>query len=94
MDFGFGELLSYLAYNRRLGAGMVLGSGTVSNRGYRTVGSACLAEQRAVEVMDYGAPRTAFLAYGERLRMDAKDAAGQSVFGAIESRFVAAASAD
>lgn len=88
MDFGFGELLSALAYNRRLGAGMVLGSGTVSNRGFRQVGSACLSEQRAVEVIDHGEPSTPFLSFGERMRMEAKDANGHAVFGAIDFKLV------
>jgi fumarylacetoacetate (FAA) hydrolase len=88
MDFGLGELLSYMAYNRRLGAGLVLGTGTVSNRGYREVGSACLAERRAVETIDKGAASTPWMQYGERLRFDAKDAKGQSVFGAIDFKLV------
>lgn len=88
MDWGFGELLAYLAYNRNLGAGFVLGSGTVSNRGYREVGSACLAERRAIETIDHGAATTPFMSYGERLRFEVFDAAGKSVFGAIEHRLV------
>jgi fumarylacetoacetate (FAA) hydrolase len=88
MDWGFGELLSYIAYNRRLGAGFVLGSGTVSNREYRQVGSACLAEQRAVEFMDNGASSTPWIQFGERLQVDVKDATGQSVFGAIDYKTV------
>lgn len=91
MDWSFGELLAYIAYNRRLGAGFVLGSGTVSNRGYRQVGSACLAEHRAIEVIDHGAPRTPWIQFGEQLRMEALDAKGRSVFGAIDYRTVAAA---
>lgn len=88
MDWSFGELLAHLAYNRRLGAGFVLGSGTVSNRDYRRVGSACLAERRAVEVLDHGASTTDFIQYGEQLRFDVRDAQGASVFGAIDVRFV------
>lgn len=86
MDWSFGELLAYVAGNRRLGAGLVMGSGTVSNRGYRAVGSACLAEQRAIEVIEHGAPRTPWIQWGERLRMEACDASGASVFGAIDYR--------
>jgi fumarylacetoacetate (FAA) hydrolase len=89
MDFGFGELIRHLAYNRNLGAGTIIGSGTVSNKNYREVGSACLAERRAIETIDYGEPRTAFLRYGDRLRFDVKGPDGRSVFGAIEHRFVA-----
>lgn len=89
MDWSFGELIAHLAYNRRLGAGFVLGSGTVSNKSYRDVGSACLAERRAVETIDHGEARTPFLIFGESIRFETLDAQGRSVFGAIENRFVA-----
>lgn len=88
MDMSFAQLLEYIAYNRRLGAGFVLGSGTVSNEDYRQVGSACLAEQRALEVIDRGEPTTPFLQFGERVRFEAKDAGGASVFGAIDFRLI------
>lgn len=88
MDWGFGELLAHLAYNRHLKAGMVLGSGTVSNRGYETVGSACLAEQRAVETIAHGQAQTDFMHFGEVLHFEVKDKAGNSIFGAIEQRFI------
>ena len=90
MDFGLGDLLSYMAYNRRLGAGLVLGTGTVSNKGHRQVGSACLAERRAVETIDKGTASTPWMKYGERLRFEAKDAKGQSVFGALDFKLVPA----
>jgi len=89
MDWSFGQILSHLAYNRRLGAGLVLGSGSVSNRDYRSVGSACLAERRAIEVIDHGTSITEFIRYGESLRFEVLDAQGASVFGAINARFVA-----
>ena len=88
MDFGFGEMIAHMAYNRRLGAGFVLGSGTVSNRGHREVGSACLAERRAVETIDSGSASTGFMRFGESLRFEVQDARGASVFGAIDMRFV------
>ncbi len=88
MDWGFGELLAHLAYNRNLRAGTILGSGTVSNRGHRSVGSACLAERRAVEKIDSGDSTTPFLKFGERLRFEVLDAQGASIFGAIDHRFV------
>ncbi|NML47117.1 fumarylacetoacetate hydrolase family protein [Ramlibacter sp. G-1-2-2] len=90
MDWSFGELIAHLAYNRRLGAGTILGSGTVSNKGYRQVGSACLAERRAVETMDHGEACTPFLKFGDVLRFEVLDAQGASVFGAIEHRMVKA----
>jgi fumarylacetoacetate (FAA) hydrolase len=88
MDWGFGEMIAHIAYNRKLGAGFVLGSGTVSNKGFRTVGSACLAERRAVETIDKGVAETEFLKFGESLRFETLDVHGQSVFGAIDMRFV------
>lgn len=91
MDFGFGELIAHLAYNRNLGAGTIVGSGTVSNSNYREVGSACLAERRAIEVIAHGEPRTSFLRFGDRLRFEALGPDGVSVFGAIAHRFVAPA---
>lgn len=88
MDFGFGQLISHLAYNRNLEAGTILGSGTVSNKAYRKVGSACLAELRAVEMIDSGESRTPFLKFGEKLRFEALSEDGTSVFGAIDHRMV------
>lgn len=89
MDVGFGDLIRHLAYNRNLGAGTIVGSGTVSNKNHREVGCACLAERRALETIAHGEPRTAFLRYGDRLRFEVNGSDGRSVFGAIEHRFVA-----
>uniref|UniRef100_UPI00048C4DC2 fumarylacetoacetate hydrolase family protein n=1 Tax=Azohydromonas australica TaxID=364039 RepID=UPI00048C4DC2 len=89
MDWSFGELLAHLAYNRNLRAGTILGSGTVSNKAYQAVGSACLAERRALEVIEHGEPRTPFLQIGERLKFEVLDMQGRSVFGAIDHRFMA-----
>lgn len=93
MDWGFGDMIAHMAYNRRLRAGFVLGSGTVSNKGFREVGSACLAERRAVETIDTGAATTEFLKFGESLQFETLDANGQSVFGAIDTCFVPSAKA-
>ncbi|MEQ6290596.1 fumarylacetoacetate hydrolase family protein [Vogesella sp. GCM10023246] len=89
MDFSFGQLISHLAYNRNLGAGTVLATGTFSSPHYREVGSACLAERRAVEMIDHGESRTPFMQFGEVLRFEMLGNDGQSVFGAIEHRMVA-----
>jgi len=90
MDWSFGALLAHLAYNRNLCAGTILGSGTVSNVGAREVGSACLAERRALEVIEHGKATTKCLQFGDQLRFDVMGLDGQSVFGAIEHHFVAA----
>jgi fumarylacetoacetate (FAA) hydrolase len=88
MDWSFGQLLAHLAYNRDLRAGTIVGSGTVSNEAHRTVGSACLAERRAVEKIDGGESTTPFLKFGETLRFEVFGVNGESIFGAIEHRFV------
>jgi len=88
MDFSFADIIAHIAYNRRLGAGTVIGSGTISNKNYREVGSACLAERRAIEMIDQGEPATPFLRFGERLRFEMLDETGQSVFGAIDHKMV------
>ena len=92
--FDFGTLIAHLAKTRRIGAGSIIGSGTVSNRdpdgspgrpvadGGR--GYACIAEQRMVETITAGAPKTEFLRYGDLVRIEVRDAKGRSVFGAIE----------
>jgi fumarylacetoacetate (FAA) hydrolase len=88
MDWSFGELLARLGLNRNLRAGTILGTGTVSNQAARAVGSACLAEKRALEKIETGDSTTPFLKLGDRLRFEAFGADGQSIFGAVDHRFV------
>jgi len=90
MGFGFGELVAHAARTRNLSAGTIIGSGTVSNENYREVGSCCIAERRAIELMDYGQPRTGYMKYGDRVRIEMLDAGGRSIFGAIDQRIVPA----
>lgn len=87
MTFDFFRLLEHAAYSRRLRAGTIVGSGTVSNAS-RAAGSACIAERRAIETLDQGAAKTPFLRFGERVRIEMFDAAGASIFGAIDQRYV------
>jgi fumarylacetoacetate (FAA) hydrolase len=101
MTFDFGTLVAHLARTRNLGAGTILGSGTVSNRdedggpgkpvGRGGRGYSCLAELRTVETILDGAPATPFLKAGDVVRIWMEDEAGRSIFGAIEQRVVAAA---
>ncbi len=81
--FGFGELITFAARTRTLSAGTVIGLGTISStdaaRGFATI-----AEARAQEKISSGEARTPFMKYGDRVRIDAQDAAGHSIFGAIE----------
>jgi len=90
MDFSFAQLVMHLARTRNLRAGTVLGSGTFSNRDYHVTGSACLAERRAIEVIESGEASTPFLKFGDRLRFEMFGLDGLSVFGAIDHRFVPA----
>lgn len=89
MNFSFAQLIAHAALTRRLGAGSLIGSGTVSNA-ERSAGSACIAERRAIEMIEHGAPRTGFMQFGDRVRMEVFDAGGQSLFGAIDQRVVQA----
>ena len=90
MTFDFGQLIAHAAKTRRLGAGSIVGSGTVSNRD-RSAGSTCLAERRMLETLDLGKPMTPFLSFGDRVRIEMQDGAGRSIFGAIDQRVVRAA---
>ncbi len=83
MTFDFHRLLAHAARTRRLGAGTILGSGTISNLD-RSAGSSCLAERRTLEQIEHGAPKTPFLRYGDAVRIEMLDEAGRSIFGAIE----------
>jgi fumarylacetoacetate (FAA) hydrolase len=89
MTFDFGQLIAHAAKTRRLGAGSIVGSGTVSNVD-RSTGSTCLAERRMLETLDHGKPMTPFLSFGDRVRIEMLDAAGHSIFGAIDQRVVKA----
>jgi fumarylacetoacetate (FAA) hydrolase len=87
LDFDFPRLIAHAAKSRRLAAGTVVGSGTVSNRDLG-VGSSCLAEKRMLETIEQGKPSTPFLQFGDRVEIDMLDARGQSVFGRIDQRVV------
>jgi fumarylacetoacetate (FAA) hydrolase len=85
MTFSFPDLIAHVTKTRRLGAGTIIGSGTVSNYD-RSRGSSCLAERRTLEQLEHGAPRTPFLKFGDRVRIEMFDEAGRSIFGAIDQR--------
>ena len=94
MTFDFPTLIAHAARTRPLGAGTLIGSGTVSNRGPDGgpgraledggVGYSCLAELRTVETLRTGKPQTPFLRFGDRVRIEMLDAQGRSIFGAID----------
>ncbi len=87
MTFDFPALITHAARTRALGAGTIVGAGTVSNRD-RAAGSCCIAERRVIETLDEGAPRTPFLRFGDVVRIEMSGPDGASVFGAIEQRVV------
>jgi len=83
MTFNFHQLIEHVTKTRRLGAGAIIGSGTVSNYD-RSKGSSCLAEIRMLETVESGAPVTEFMKYGDRVRIEMLAADGSSIFGAID----------
>ena len=93
MTFDFPRLIAHAAKTRPLGAGTIIGSGTVSNKldggpgrpvAEGGAGYSCIVEMRTVETLLYGAPKTPFLRYGDTVRIEMKDRTGHSIFGAIE----------
>lgn len=90
MGYGFDKLVAHAARTRELVAGTVIGSGTVSNENYREVGSSCIAERRGIEIVDTGSPKTEFMRFGDRVRMEARTADGRTPFGAIDQQVVKA----
>jgi fumarylacetoacetate (FAA) hydrolase len=97
MTFSFADLIAHAAKTRRLGAGTIIGSGTVSNKldggpgksvDEGGAGYTCLAEVRVVETLFTGAPKTPFLRFGDRMKLEMRDATGASIFGAIDQVIV------
>lgn len=90
MNFSFGQLIAHAAHSRRLTAGCIIGSGTVSNVA-RAAGSACIAERRVIEKIDLGEIRTGFMRFGDEVRMQAHYADGrEGPFGVLQQRVVPA----
>jgi fumarylacetoacetate (FAA) hydrolase len=98
MTFDFPTLIAHAAKTRPLLNGVIVGSGTVSNRDADGgpgkpieeggVGYACIAEVRSVETIRHGAPKSPFLNHGDRVRIEMNDAEGRSIFGVIEQEVV------
>ncbi|RYF90944.1 MAG: FAA hydrolase family protein [Caulobacteraceae bacterium] len=94
MTFDFGTLIAHAAKTRKLAAGTVIGSGTVSNRdasggpgkpiGDGGHGYSCIAEVRTVETLLNGEAKTPFLKHGDTVRIEMRDGRRHSIFGAIE----------
>lgn len=88
LNFDFPALIAHAAKTRPLGAGTIVGSGTVSNRD-EAAGSACLQERRMIEKINTGEFRTPHLKAGDRVHIDMLDAGGHTIFGAIDQRVIA-----
>jgi fumarylacetoacetate (FAA) hydrolase len=88
MHFSFFDLIAHIARTRAFGAGTILGSGTVSNAD-RARGVSCLVERRALEMIDGGGAMTPFMAVGDTIAIELRDAAGRDVCGRIEQKVVA-----
>ncbi|MCM5681641.1 fumarylacetoacetate hydrolase family protein [Schlegelella sp. S2-27] len=85
MQFHFGQLISHVCKTRNVRAGTVVGSGTVSNKD-GSHGYSCIAEKRAIETLEHGAPKTEFMRHGDTIRIEMKGLDGQSMCGAIEQK--------
>ena len=94
MTFDFATLIAHLAKTRSLGAGTIIGSGTVSNKdadggpgkpvSEGGLGYSCIAEVRTVETILRGAAETPFLRHGDTVRIEMLDDRHHTIFGAIE----------
>jgi fumarylacetoacetate (FAA) hydrolase len=89
MHFSFPQLIAHAALTRRLHAGSLIGSGTVSNAD-PAAGVSCLSELRAKEMLTHGHPLTNYMSFGDRIRMEARISADECLFGPIEQRVVRA----
>ena len=98
--FSLADLVAHAAKTRALGAGTIIGSGTVSNQGpdgdpgkpvsQGGLGYSCIAEIRMIEQIASGEATTPFMQAGHTVRIEMRDATGHSIFGAIEQMVVAA----
>lgn len=97
MTFDFGQLIAHAAKSRPLSAGTIIGSGTVSNKldggpgkpiSEGGMGYSCIAEVRTIETIQTGSPSTSFMKYGDRIRIEMRDADDKSIFGAIDQTVV------
>nr|WP_314627734.1 fumarylacetoacetate hydrolase family protein [uncultured Noviherbaspirillum sp.] len=87
MVFSFPQLVAHLVKTRNARAGSIVGSGTVSNKDARR-GYTCIAEKRALEMLEGAAPSTAFMRFGDTIRIEMLDTSGKSIFGAIDQKVV------
>ena len=95
MTFDFAQLIAHAAKTRALGAGTIIGSGTVSNKlaggpgkpiHAGGVGYSCIAEIRMIETINDGEPKTRFMQFGDTIQINMQDATGASIFGDIKQQ--------
>ncbi len=95
LTFNFPQLIAHAAKTRPLGAGTIIGSGTVSNKldggpgkpvAEGGAGYSCIAEIRMIETIYDGAAKTPFMSFGDTVEIRMEDAGGKSIFGAIEQK--------
>jgi fumarylacetoacetate (FAA) hydrolase len=86
MQVGFHDLVAHAATTRDLVAGTIIGSGTVANANFAEVGSSCISERRAIEIIEIGKPETQFMRFGDTIRMEARSRGGDAPFGALDQR--------
>jgi fumarylacetoacetate (FAA) hydrolase len=96
MTFHFGQLIAHICKTRRVRAGSIVGSGTISNQGVEVNGKkewpkgySCIAEKRAIETILDGKPSTEFMRFGDTIHIEMKGKDGHSVFGAIDQKITA-----
>jgi fumarylacetoacetate (FAA) hydrolase len=83
MQFSLGRLIAHGARTRPLAAGAIVGTGTIANQDEGR-GASCLAARRMLEIIANGEPTTPFMSFGDTIRIEMFDRAGNSIFGAIE----------
>ncbi len=98
--FSLADLVAHAAKTRNLGAGAIIGSGTISNKGADGgpgkpvaeggAGYSCIAEIRMIETIAQGEAKTRFMEPGDTVKIWMDDAQGHSIFGSIEQKVVAA----
>lgn len=98
MTFSLPQLVAHITKTRTVGAGSIVGSGTVSNKQGGLFGSSidnggvgycCLAEVRMYETIEQGKPATPFMRDGDTVRIEMRDGDGRDIFGVIENTVVA-----
>ena len=89
MHFHFGQVISHCAATRKLTAGTIIGSGTVSNKDPSN-GSSCLVEKRTLEKIETGEARQPFMEEGNHVEIKMLDDKGHSIFGSISQKVISA----